>query len=61
MIGSIDRAKLRRILAIPEPCEIHLVLALGYPAETVVLEPIPQSGDTAGGMPRACTLYRSVR
>lgn len=46
MIGSIERAALRRILAIPKEFEIHLLLALGYPAETIVLDPLPEVGDT---------------
>lgn len=38
MIGSINRKGLRAALRIPEPYEIVLVLALGKPHETVVLE-----------------------
>jgi nitroreductase len=38
MIGSIDREGLRRALQIPAHFEILLVLALGRPKETVVLE-----------------------
>jgi len=38
MIGSIDRDGLRRELAIPEHLSIELVVALGTPGETVVLE-----------------------
>jgi nitroreductase len=38
MIASIDRDGLRRTLAIPEHLEILLVVALGRPKETVVLE-----------------------
>ncbi len=37
MIGSIDRDSLRAALNIPEYVEILLVIALGTPAETVVL------------------------
>lgn len=37
MIGSIDREGLRAALNIPEHLEILLALALGTPAETVVL------------------------
>ncbi|MCK4401057.1 nitroreductase family protein [bacterium] len=33
-IGSIDRTSLRRILNIPDKCEIDSVLALGYPNES---------------------------
>ncbi len=38
MVGSIDREGLRRQLEIPGFLEILLVLALGSPGETVVLE-----------------------
>jgi nitroreductase len=43
-IGSIDRKALRAALAIPDPYEILLVLALGKPAETVTLETVDASG-----------------
>ncbi len=45
MIGSIRRQQLREILDIPSHLEILLVLALGLPAETVRLEPLPPDGD----------------
>jgi len=45
MIGNIQREKLREALAIPEHLKIRLVLALGVPAERVVLEPLPPDGD----------------
>ncbi len=38
MIGSIDRDLLRRSLSIPERFETLLIIALGRPAEKVVLE-----------------------
>jgi len=38
MIGSIQKDQLRRVLDIPDRLEILLVLALGKPAETVVIE-----------------------
>ena len=38
MIGSIQRDRLREMLKIPERFDILLVLALGKPNETVVLE-----------------------
>ena len=44
MIGSIDRDGLRRTLAIPDHFQILLAIALGKPAETVVLE-MDQSPD----------------
>ena len=48
MIGSIQRDKLGRVLAIPAPYEILLVLALGRPKETVVLETVGASGSPLG-------------
>lgn len=45
MIASINQPKLRELLAIPDRYEILLVLALGKPAEEVVIEPMPSSGD----------------
>lgn len=38
MIASIDQAGLRSALGVPEPLEPLMVVALGKPAETVVLE-----------------------
>lgn len=46
MIGSIQRDELRTALDIPERYDILLVLALGYPNETVVLEDVGPDGDT---------------
>jgi nitroreductase len=46
MIGSIERPKLRELLEIPERYDILLLLALGKPKETVVLEPLGPDGDT---------------
>lgn len=45
MIGSIDRPKLRQALEIPERYEILLLLALGRPNETVVIEEVGTDGD----------------
>jgi len=45
MIGSIDHDGLRQVLDIPEQYEILLVLALGKPKETVVLEEVGSDGD----------------
>lgn len=45
MIGSIDREGLRAALKISPRYEIFLVLALGKPKETVVLETAGSSGD----------------
>ena len=44
MIGSIQRDALHKALDLPANCEILLVLALGKPAETVVLEPVGPDG-----------------
>ncbi len=38
MLGSVQRENLRELLNIPERYEILLVIALGKPAETVILE-----------------------
>jgi len=46
MIGSIDRDALRQTLDIPEQYEILLVLALGKPKETVVVEEVGPDGNT---------------
>ena len=45
MIGSIDRDALRQALDIPGQYECLLVLALGKPKETVVLEEVGPDGD----------------
>ena len=45
IIQSIQRRELRLVLEIPEDFEILLVLALGKPKETVVLEPMGPDGD----------------
>jgi nitroreductase len=44
MLASIQKDDLRRDLNIPAQYEILLVLALGKPAETVVLEDLPEDG-----------------
>ena len=45
IIASVQREKLRQILAIPERYEILAVLALGAPKETVVIDPVGPDGD----------------
>jgi nitroreductase len=45
MIGSIQRAKLREQLNLPERYEILLVIALGKPVETVILDVVKPDGD----------------
>jgi nitroreductase len=44
MIGSIDRSGLRQVLDIPKQYEILLILAVGRPKETVVLEEVGPDG-----------------
>ncbi|MCF6364968.1 MAG: nitroreductase family protein [Bacteroidales bacterium] len=44
-IAAIQRQKLRAKLNIPEHLEILLVLALGVPKETVVIEKMPKNGN----------------
>jgi len=45
MIGSIKRDALRKTLGIPERYDILLVIALGKPGETVVLDTVGPDGD----------------
>jgi len=45
MLGAIQRDRLRKELDIPEHLKIRLVLALGRPAEKVVLEDMGPGGD----------------
>ena len=45
MFGSIDRKRLRKAIGVPDHCEILLVVALGIPAERVVLEDVGEEGD----------------
>ena len=44
LIGSVQRERVREILAIPEHLEVLLVIALGKPVEEVRLEPLPADG-----------------
>jgi len=45
MFGSVDRANLKKKLNIPNRYDLLLVIALGKPKETVVLEDVATSGD----------------
>lgn len=45
MIGSVRKPELAKILGIPDTYEILLVIALGKPKETVVVEPLGEDGD----------------
>ena len=46
MIRGLDRDGLRQALSVPERFDILMVLALGKPAETVVMDPVGPTGDT---------------
>ena len=45
IIGSVDRERLARVLGLPGRYRILLVLALGFPAETVVIEDTGDDGE----------------
>lgn len=45
VIGSIHRDPLRKLLDIPDRYSILLVIALGKPAEKIVLEPVDPDGN----------------
>ena len=45
IIGTVQRKKLRKALDIPSSYQILLVLALGKPRETVVIETVGAAGD----------------
>jgi len=44
IIGTVNRKKLAEILSLSDQFEILLVLALGVPAQEVVIEPLPSDG-----------------
>jgi hypothetical protein len=45
MMSSVQREKLREALNIPSRYEIVLVIALGKPKETVIIETVGPDGD----------------
>jgi nitroreductase len=45
MFGSVDRQGLKKSLEIPDRYELLVVIALGKPKETVVLEEVPDTGN----------------
>jgi nitroreductase len=45
ILGSINRDELRRILKVPERFDILLVVALGKPAESVLIDDLAPGGD----------------
>jgi len=44
ILGAVDREKLREVLSIPDGLDIVLVVALGYPAESPVVDKV-KDGD----------------
>lgn len=44
MVGTVNRRKLTELLELPDNLEILLVLALGVPAEEIILESLPLDG-----------------
>jgi len=44
ILGAVEREKLREMLKVPECLAVALVVALGYPAENPVVEPV-KDGD----------------
>ena len=46
MIGAIDKVGLKKALGLPDHFEISLILALGKTIEEVIIEPIPENGNT---------------
>jgi hypothetical protein len=46
-MGSIKREEIQRVLGIAAEWAVHLVVALGRPGETVVLEDAEPGGGTA--------------
>ena len=45
MLGAINRKRIREILDVPDRYKILLVLALGEPSETVVIDEVGEDGD----------------
>jgi nitroreductase len=45
MLAAVNRPRLRSLLNIPEPMEIKLVLAMGKPKETIVIDTVNVEGD----------------
>ena len=45
ILASVNKDKLRELLAVPDRYEVLLVLALGKPKEQVVVEPVGSSGN----------------
>jgi nitroreductase len=45
MLAAVKRSKLRRLLNIATPMKIKLVLAMGKPKETIVIDTVNEEGD----------------
>jgi nitroreductase len=45
MLAAVKRPRLRRLLNIPTPMKIKLVLAIGKPRETIVIDTVNEEGD----------------
>jgi nitroreductase len=45
MLAAVNRSKLSMVLNIPKPLEIKLVLAIGKPKETIVIDTLGAEGD----------------
>jgi nitroreductase len=44
MLASVDKQEVQNTFSLPEEMEIMLVIALGYPAELVVIEDVTEQG-----------------
>jgi hypothetical protein len=45
ILANFRKPELEKALSLPDSLSVLLVIALGKPAETVVLEDVPQGGD----------------
>lgn len=45
MLGSIQRDRIKKVLNVPDPYRVNLVVALGKPAEKVVIEEVSAGAD----------------
>ncbi len=45
MIGAVNAKGVKKAFDVPEPLSVLLVLALGRPLETAVIEPVGENGD----------------
>ncbi|MDY0151380.1 MAG: nitroreductase family protein [Candidatus Cloacimonas sp.] len=45
MLASVDKIKVHDLLSLPVTMEVLLVIALGYPAETVIIEDVTDPDD----------------